>query len=149
MKRSMFVLATVAAMVLSSTALAQGRGRGSNGCGGAGPDMAAVATVIGTVVSFDGRAGAGTPALVLSTGAGELEIAVGSYRVASDSGLSLAAGDELEVVYAPVGGTDHLVAISITDLATGFTVQMRDPETGFPLTGGRGGRGGRGGGRNR
>lgn len=123
-----------------------GRGQGGNGgpgggqgpCALAGPDMSAVTTVAGEVVSFAGGPGAGTPTLVLATADGDLSVVVSPYHVVVAAGFVFEPGIELEVTYAPVSceGGDHLVAISVVDLATGVSLQLRDPETGFPLTGG-------------
>jgi hypothetical protein len=125
-----------------------GRGQGGGGsCGWTGPDMSAVATVTGTVVSFTFEPGAGTPELVLATGSGELSLVASPYRVLAASGLELVPDQQLSVTYAPVSWDDveHLVIISITDLASNVTVQLRDPETGFPVAGGaRRGRHGQG-----
>jgi hypothetical protein len=126
-----------------------GPGAGSGGYGPGehfdwtGPDMAAAATVTGTVVEFAAVPGARMPTLILATDQGEIEILLSPYRVVAAAGLLLEPGVEVTVTYAPMSLDDSevLVAISIIDPATGVTVQLRDPETGYPLAGGR--RGGR------
>lgn len=109
-------------------------------CGGAGLDMSAVSTATGTVKAFTGGPGEGTPTLTLQTAAGDLDILVSPYRTLAAADLSLDTGRSLEIVYAPVAGTDGelLAAVSLTDTGTGLTVQLRDPETGTPSAAGRG-----------
>ncbi len=131
-------------------------GRGANGGEGGGPwgnpqlfqqhcssngaDTSSAITVTGVVESFTGASGQGAPVLVLTVDGEALELVASPYWAIDASGLDLAPGTELEVTYAPVecDGTSFLVTLSITHLATGITVQLRDPETGFPLTGGNG-----------
>lgn len=122
-----------------------GHGRGGQGSGTcpngwAGPDMAAAVTVDATVVSVDAEPGAGTPTVVINADGDELTILVSPYRLLVASGLVLEEGSEISITYAPVttDTSTHLVAISITDLVSGVTAQLRDPETGFPLIGGHG-----------
>lgn len=114
------------------------RAVGSVMAGWGGPDMSAVTTVTGTVVSITAEVGAGYPTLVLLAGGQELTIYISPYRLIAASGLLIEPGMELEVTYAPAETTSGtvLLAISITDPVTGIVVQLRDPETGFPLTGG-------------
>jgi Iap family predicted aminopeptidase len=102
--------------------------------------MSAIAEATGTVVSFDFEPGAGTPELVLDTDTEQISLIVSPYRLVAASGLQLEPDMEVSVIYAPatVDEVTHLVTISITDLASGVTVQLRDPETGFPLMSGRG-----------
>lgn len=113
---------------------------GQRQCGGAGLDMSAASTATGTVKAFTGGPGEGTPTLTLQTAAGDLEILVSPYRTLAAADLSLDTGRSLEIVYAPVAGTDGelLAAVSLTDTGTGLTVQLRDPETGTPSAAGRG-----------
>lgn len=127
-----------------------GNGNGEPGSGGPGafggqcswtaPDLSAVATVTGTVVSVDAEPGAGMPAMVLATDAGELELLLSPYHAIAAAGFLIAPGMELIVTYAPwmVAGDELLATISITDPVTGLTIQLRDPETGYPLRGGYG-----------
>jgi len=135
-----------------------GRGTGGRGQGGGGSsvgnvvagwaaiDMEQAATVTGTVVSITAEAGVGYPTLVLASGDGELTLLVSPYRLVASSGLLIEPGMELTVSFAPAETTDGTVylAISITDPVTGIVIQLRDPETGFPLTqGGSAGSGAR------
>ncbi len=127
--------------------------RGKGGQGGAGGttptlgnvvagwaaiDMEQVSTVTGSVVSVTAEVGAGYPTLVLATGDEELALLISPYRLVTASGLVFEPGMELTVTFAPAetaSGT-VLLAISLTDPATGIVIQLRDPETGFPLTAG-------------
>lgn len=109
-------------------------------CTANGADMTSAATVQGTVASFTGGPGKGTPVLVLDVDGNLLELVVSPYWAVAAAGLDLSVGTALEVTYAPVGcdGSSILVAISITHVDTGVTVQLRDPETGYPLLGSAG-----------
>jgi hypothetical protein len=119
--------------------------RGRSGAGGqggclGGPDMTQVATATGTVDAFSFTPGQGSPTLELSADQGQLTILVAPYRAVMGTGLVLEPGMEVTVAYAPVTVADaeHLVAISLTDTASGVTVQLRDPQSGVPLGWGRG-----------
>lgn len=109
-------------------------------CDGDGPDLSEVATYTGVVKSFTGGAGEGFPTLVLTTSAGEVSIVLSPYRALLQAGYTPTAGAQVEAKAAPVSvdGVEHLVALTITDLASGLVVVMRDPETGMPLAMGRG-----------
>lgn len=111
-----------------------------SGCGGTGLDMTAVSTVTGTVKAFTGGPGEGTPTLTLQTAAGDLELLVSPYRALAAADVSLETGRALGITYAPVVGSNGelLAAVSLTDTATGVTVQLRDPETGTPFAPRRG-----------
>jgi hypothetical protein len=122
-----------------------GEGEGPHGAGGqcdwAAPDMSAVAAVSGTVVSVSAAPGEGLPSMVLATDEGELELLLSPYHPIAAAGFLIEPGMELDVTYAPwaVGGEAVLATISITDPVTGLTIQLRDPETGYPIHGGPGG----------
>ncbi|HSK78879.1 MAG TPA: hypothetical protein VLQ45_20660 [Thermoanaerobaculia bacterium] len=105
-----------------------------------GPDLTAVRTVTGTAVSLTGGPGRGTPILALTAEGEDLSLLLSPYRLWAASGLEIEAGQELTVTYAPCQKNDCLLIFSVTDEATGKTVQLRDPETGLPL-GGAPGRG--------
>ncbi len=125
----------------------RGMGRGMRACPGGGPDMTAVTTVTGTVEGFSGGAGMGRPTLRLEVAGERIDVLVAPYRTWIAGGIEPAPGQLLEVTYAPVTwaqGTQY-VAVSVTDPASGITVDLRDDETGFPA----GGRGWRGQGRGR
>ena len=131
--------AAVAALSLASASFAQPAGRcagtGAGRCGGTGPDVARAASFEGTVESLTGGPGQGRPLLVLSTASGERTFVVSPWRA-----LAVAlpvAGRRLALRAAPVtvNGVEEFVALSVTDLSTGATTTLRDPETGFPLTG--------------
>jgi len=111
-------------------------------CEWTGPDMTAATTVTGTVVSVDVGFGNHRPTVVLDIGGEEVEILLMPYSPLAAAGFLIQPGTELQVTYAPwliFGAEEVLVAISVTDPATGLTVQLRDPETGYPVTGGGGG----------
>lgn len=117
-----------------------GTGSGSGPANGSGLDMSQVETVSGTVVSFAGQAGSGEPVVAIDV-AGELfEITVAPYQPIAAAGLVIEPGLSLTVTFAPSLCDDEpqLVAISVTDDATGLLVQLRDPETGFPMAPGGG-----------
>lgn len=103
--------------------------------------MSAVAAVSGTVVSVSAAPGEGLPSMVLATDEGELELLLSPYHPIAAAGFLIEPGMELDVTYAPwaVGGEAVLATISITDPVTGLTIQLRDPETGYPIHGGPGG----------
>lgn len=113
---------------------------GQGVCSGGGPDLLRAATYAGTVKSFVGGAGEGFPTLVLTSSAGEVTIVLSPYRALLQAGYTLAIGAEVTVKAAPVtvDGVDHWVALTLTDLATGLQVVLRNPETGLPLVAGRG-----------
>lgn len=120
---------------------ASGRGHGKAlaACGGAGPDLARSSTYAGPVVRFDGGAGAGQPSLVLATAQGEVAIRLAPYRALVRTSYTPEPGANLEVVAAPVtvDGAEHLVALSLHDVATGLTIQLRG-EDGSPVRSPRG-----------
>jgi hypothetical protein len=117
-----------------------GTGSGSGPANGSGLDMSQVETVTGNVVSFTGHAGFGEPLLVLDVDGEIVEIIVSPYQPIAAAGLVMEAGMSLTVACAPTLCDDepHLVSISIVDNATGVLIQLRDPETGFPMTNGGG-----------
>jgi hypothetical protein len=102
--------------------------------------MSQIETATGTVVSFTGHAGSGEPVLELDTGGELLEIRLAPYQPIAAAGLVIEPGITLTVTFAPTScdNEPHFVAISIVDEATNVTVQLRDPETGFPMTEGGG-----------
>lgn len=118
-----------------------GNGTGSGPANGSGLDMSQVATVTGEVVEFTGFAGTGQPVLNLDVGGGTVEITLSPYQPILAAGLVIEPGLILTITFAPTDCDEdpQNVAISIFDDATGVTVQLRDPETGFPMTGGGGG----------
>lgn len=115
-----------------------GNGTGSGPANGSGLDMTQVATVSGTVVSFTGEAGSDQPLLTLDADGEVFEIVVSPYAPVNAAGLVIEPGMALEVTFAPTDCEEDplLIAISIVDQATGILVQLRDPETGFPMSGG-------------
>jgi hypothetical protein len=111
-------------------------------CDWTGPDMTQVATATGTVLSLDVGFGNTRPSVFLEIGGEEVEIMLMPYAPIAAAGFLIEIGSELQVTYAPwitFGGEEVLVALSVTDPATGLTIQLRDPETGYPVTGGGGG----------
>lgn len=128
----------------------QGVGKGPGGgtmrqggrhlCDGGGPDLAEAATFTGVVKSFTGGAGVGFPTLVLTTSAGEVSIVLSPYRALLQAGYTPTAGAQVEVKTAPVtaDGVEHWVALTVTDVASGLQIVLRDPETGLPIAMGRG-----------
>ncbi len=115
-----------------------GNGTGSGPSNGSGLDMSQVETVTGDVVDFTGHAGAGQPVLTLDVDSETIEITLSPYQPILAAGLVIEPGLVLTVTFAPTECEEdpHNVAISILDDATGVLVQLRDPETGFPMTGG-------------
>lgn len=115
-----------------------GNGDGNGPGNGSGLDMSLVETVTGTVIEFTGHAGSGQPLLSLDIDGLTVEIVISPYAPINAAGLVIEPGMVLTVTYAPTecdeGG--QLIAISITDGATGIQIQLRDPETGFPMSGG-------------
>jgi hypothetical protein len=111
------------------------RHSGRHLCDGDGPDLTEVATYTGVVKSFTGGAGEGFPTLVLTTSTGEVSIVLSPYRALLQAGYTPTAGAEVGVKAAPVtvGGGEHWVALTITDLASGLQIVLRGPETGLPL----------------
>jgi hypothetical protein len=111
---------------------------GGNGGEGSGLDMSQVDTVTGEVVEFTGHAGSGQPVMTLDVEGEHYEITVSPYGPVAAAGLTIEPGLILTVTYAPTECQEdpHLVTISILDDATGFLIQLRDPETGFPMAGG-------------
>ena len=118
-----------------------GNGSGSGPSNGSGLDMSLVETVTGEVLDFTGHAGSGQPVLTLDVDGESLEITVSPYQPILAAGLVIEPGMVLTVTFAPTECDDnpHNVTISIVDGATGGLIQLRDPETGFPMAGGGGG----------
>ena len=112
-------------------------------CEWVGPDMTQVSTVTGTVVSLEvGFQRESRPSVVLDVGGEEMQIFLLPYAPLAAAGFLIETGTSLEITYAPwtiFGGEEVLVALAVTDPVTGLTVQLRDPETGYPVTGGGGG----------
>jgi hypothetical protein len=117
-----------------------GSGTGSGPGNGSGLDMSLIDTVTGSVIDFTGHAGSGQPIVTLDVDGETYEITVSPYGPIEASGMVIEPGLILTIVFAPTDCEEdpHLVAISILDDATGFLVQLRDPETGFPMTNGGG-----------
>jgi hypothetical protein len=115
-----------------------GNGTGSGPANGSGLDMSQVETVTGEVLDFTGHAGAGQPVLTLDVAGDSLEITVSPYQPILAAGLVIEPGIVLTVTYAPTDCVEnpHYVTISILDDATSILIQLRDPETGFPMAGG-------------
>ena len=109
-----------------------GQGPDGAGCRGGGADVEAATTVSGQVLTWEGGPGEKMPTLTLVAGDDWLEIFVGPNRAWLDAGFEPAVGQELEVTYAPTRTNSHLVALSVTDPASGKTVDLRDRETGKP-----------------
>jgi len=118
-----------------------GTGTGSGPANGSGLDMSQIATVTGEVVDFTGFSGDGQPVLTIDVDGVAVEIVLSPYQPILAAGLVIEPGLVLTVTFAPTDCDEnpHNVAISILDDATGVLVQLRDPETGFPMTGGGGG----------
>ena len=128
----------------------QGVGKGPGGgtmrqggrhlCDGGGPDLAEAATYSGVVKSFAGGAGAGYPTLILTISGGDMSILLSPYRALLQAGYIPTAGAQVEVKAAPVtvDGVEHWVALTVTDVASGLQIVLRDPETGLPIAMGRG-----------
>jgi len=116
-----------------------GSGPGVPG-GDGGLDMTQVETVTGEVVNFAGQAGAGEPVLSLEVDGDIVEIVVSPYQPVAAAGFIIEPGLVLTVTYAPAecDSEVRLVTIAITDVATGLAIQLRDPETGFPMAPGGG-----------
>lgn len=124
-----------------------GPAAGTNGnqggqCEWTGPDMTQVATVTGTVLNLEVGFHQSRPSVLLDVDGEEMQIVFAPYAPLAAAGFLIKTGDVLEITYAPwtiFGGEEVLVALAVTDPATGLTVQLRDPETGYPVTGGGGG----------
>jgi hypothetical protein len=123
---------------------AQARGAGQGG----GPryDTATEATVIGTVDSVEqmagpgggrGRLGLGGTHLVLKAEAGTLQVHLGPTAFLSEKGITLAKGDEVQIVGSRVKVDDEDVFIAKSVRKGEQTWMLRD-ESGRPLW--RGGR---------
>lgn len=119
-----------------------GSGTGSGPGNGSGLDLSQIETVTGEVVDFTGHAGSGQPILTIDVDGITYEITVSPYQPIVTAGLVIEPGMILTVTFAPTDCNEdpHNVSISILDAATGVLIQLRDPETGFPVTGGGGGR---------
>ncbi len=117
-----------------------GNGSGSGPDNGSGLDMSQIDTVTGAVVDFTGHAGSGQPIVTLDVDGETYEITVSPYAPIEASGLVIEPGLILTIVFAPTECEEdpHFVAISVFDEATGLLVQLRDPETGFPMAPGGG-----------
>ena len=117
-----------------------GNGTGSGPGNGSGLDMSQVETVTGEVVDFTGEAGVGQPVVTLDATGEVYEITLSPYQPIEASGMVIEPGVILTIIFAPTECEEdpHFVAISILDVASGVLVQLRDPETGFPMTNGGG-----------
>ncbi len=109
-------------------------------CDWTAPDMGSVATVSGMVISVAAAPGGPMASMVLATGDDELELLLNPYHPIAAAGFLIAPEMHLVVTYAPwaIAGEAVLATISITDPVTGVTLQLRDPETGYPVHGGSG-----------
>lgn len=118
-----------------------GNGTGSGPGSGSGLDLSQIETVTGQVVDFTGHAGSGQPVLTIDGDDDTYEITVSPYQPIVTAGLVIEPGMILTVTFAPTDCDEdpHNVSISILDAATGVLIQLRDPETGFPVTGSGGG----------
>lgn len=114
-----------------------GSGQGNRTGGEWGLDMTTVTTVLGTVEGIRDGTQDGDPHLRLTVDGSVLTIHLTANALVKieAAGILLEPGVELEVTYALTKCWDAMVALSITDPATGLSIQLRDPETGFPLTG--------------
>ena len=104
--------------------------------------MTQATTVTGTVLSLEVGFHSARPSVVLDVAGDEVEILLMPYAPLAAAGFLIQTGMTLEITYAPwmvFGGEEALVALAVTDPASGLTVQLRDPETGYPVTGGGGG----------
>lgn len=113
-------------------------GQGSRTGGTWGLDMTTVTTVTGTVEEFREETATGDPHLGLMVDRTLLTIhlTAKALRLIEAAGIIFQSGLELEVTYALTKCSDPaMVALSLTDPATGLSIQLRDPETGFPLMG--------------
>ena len=111
-------------------------------CEWTGPDMTQATTVTGAVLSLEVGFHSARPSVVLDVAGDEVEILLMPYAPLAAAGFLIQTGMTLEITYAPwmvFGGEEALVALAVTDPASGLTVQLRDPETGYPVTGGGGG----------
>lgn len=113
-------------------------------CQWAGPDMSRAEVLTGTVVSLEVGFGGPRPSVILAVEGAEVEIYLMPYAPLAAAGFLIEPGAELEVVAAPWAAPweeeeEVWVGISVTDPTTGLTVQLRDPETGYPVTGAGGG----------
>jgi hypothetical protein len=106
------------------------------------PDLARMTSFAGTVVSASINSGAGAATLVLSTTAGDVQFLLSPVWVLIRAGFDPAVGDALNITAAPVTIDDQevWVAITVTDLASGLELVLRDPATGLPAGGYRIGR---------
>ena len=114
-----------------------GSGQGNRTGGEWGLDMTTVTTVLGTVEDIREGTQDGDPHLRLAVDDSVLTIHLTANALVTieAAGILLEQGVELEVTYALTKCWDAMVALSITDPATGLSIQLRDPESGFPLTG--------------
>jgi hypothetical protein len=117
-----------------------GNGSGNGPSNGSGLDMSMVESVTGVVVAFEGHGEPEQPVLTLDVGGETVEITVSPYGPIAAAGLIIEPGMTLTVTFAPTECEEdpHLVTIAILDDATGILVQLRDPETGFPMNNGNG-----------
>ncbi len=106
------------------------------------PDLGRMTTYTGTVVSSSISAGAGAATLVLATSGGDVSFLLSPVWVLIRAGFDPAVGDALSVTAAPVTIDDQeiWVAITVTDVASGLVLVLRDPATGLPVGGQRTGR---------
>jgi len=115
-------------------------GQGTRTGGTSGLDMTTVTTVTGTVEAIREATGTGDdPHLLLRVDGNVLKIhfTAGAYNLLDAAGVVIELEDELTVTYALTKCSDPaMVALSIIDPDTGLVVQLRDPETGFPIMGG-------------
>ncbi len=103
-----------------------------------GLDMTTVTDVSGVVVSFMEQPAQGESHLKLEVDDTVLRILVTPFKKVEAAGIILNAGDPLSVTYAMTKCSEpEMCALSLTDEETGLTVQLRDPETGFPISGSR------------
>ncbi len=114
-------------------------GQGNRTGGTWGLDMTTVTTVTGTVEEIREEKGTGEPHLRLMMVDGtilRILLNAGAYNLLEAAGVLIQPGMELTVTWALTKCSDpEMVAISLIDPVLGLEIQLRDPETGFPIMG--------------
>jgi len=143
MRKRILIVGTIVLLcgLLAMAALAQNRMQ-QRGAGQQAAHASAVKTdpvlLAGTVTATNLAAGQGMPSITLGTGAGEITILVGPYRLLMANKFEIRTGQALEVkAFQDPRFPNAYAATEIKDVATGSVVTLRD-DAGMPNRGARG-----------
>jgi hypothetical protein len=130
MKRNLFFISIVVAIIIAGAAFAQQeRNRGGSGTPPSGPQS----VLTGTVVSFTASAGSGMPALVIQQNGANVTLVLGPFWFLQNAKFAAAAGDTVEATVITCADCPNGYAVvAVKNFTNGTSVTLRDSE-GLPL----------------